>query len=132
MYAFSRTIKYVAASCVLSIFSLASFAQNYVQTNLVSDIPQPANANGTMVTIDPHLKNAWGLARGASTPWWANNAGTGTSTLYSGAGSTVPLVVTAPNVAGASSPSSPTGMVFNGTADFALAAGNPALFIFAT
>jgi len=132
MYAFSRTIKYVAASCVLSIFSLASFAQNYVQTNLVSDIPQPANANGTMVTIDPHLKNAWGLARGASTPWWANNAGTGTSTLYSGAGSTVPLVVTIPNAAGASSPSSPTGMVFNGTADFALAAGSPALFIFAT
>ncbi len=37
------TIKYVAASCMLSIFPLFSFAQNYVQTNLVSDIPQPAN-----------------------------------------------------------------------------------------
>jgi uncharacterized protein (TIGR03118 family) len=132
MIAFSGTIKFVAASCVLSIFSLSSFAQNYVQTNLVSDIPQPANANGTLVTIDQHLKNPWGLARGASSPWWANNAGTGTSTLYSGAGATVPLVVTIPNAQGASKPSSPTGMVFNGTTDFALAAGNPATFIFAT
>jgi uncharacterized protein (TIGR03118 family) len=132
MKAFSGTIKYVAASWVLSIFPLASFAQNYVQTNLVSDIPQPANVDGTMVTIDPHLKNAWGLARGASTPWWANNAGTGTSTLYTGAGGIVPLVVTIPNAGGASTPSTPTGMVFNGTSDFALAPGIPALFIFAT
>jgi len=132
MIAFSGTIKFVAASCVLSIFPLFSFAQNYVQTNLVSDIPQPANANGTLVTVDQHLKNAWGLARGASSPWWANNAGTGTSTLYAGGGSTVPLVVTVPNAKGVSRPSSPTGMVFNGTADFALAPGNPAVFIFAT
>src|SRR5258708_6479965 len=132
MIAFSGTIKYVAAICVLSIFPLSSFAQNYVQTNLVSDIPQPANSNGTQVTIDQHLKNSWGLARGASSPWWANNAGTGTFTLYTGGGSPVPLVVTIPNAAGASSPSSPRGMVLNGTADFALAAGNPATFIFAT
>jgi uncharacterized protein (TIGR03118 family) len=132
MLAFSGTIKYVAASCVLSIFSLSAFAQNYVQTNLVSDIPQPANANGTLVAIDSHLKNPWGLARGASTPWWPNNEGTGTATLYTGGGDIVPLVVTIPNAAGVPRPSSPTGMVFNGTADFALAPGNPALFIFAT
>jgi uncharacterized protein (TIGR03118 family) len=121
-----------AAAGALSIFPLASFAQNYVQTNLVSDIPQPPNANGTAVTIDAHLKNPWGLARGASTPWWANNEGTGTSTLYTGGGATVPLVVTIPNAGGVSNPSSPTGMVFNGTTDFALAPGNPAAFIFAT
>jgi uncharacterized protein (TIGR03118 family) len=129
---FTGPIKYLAASCLLSMFPLASFAQNYMQTNLVSDIPQPANANGTLVTVDPHLKNPWGLARGASTPWWPNNEGTGTATLYTGAGDVVPLVVTIPNAAGSSSLSSPTGMVFNGTTDFALAAGNPALFIFAT
>jgi len=132
MLAFPGTIKYVAASCVLSIFPLTSFAQNYVQTNLVSDIPQPANANGTLVAIDQHLKNPWGLARGASSPWWPNNEGTGTSTLYTGGGGIVPLVVTIPNAAGVSRPSSPTGMVFNGTGDFALAPGNPAVFIFAT
>ena len=133
----SKGIKCVAASCVLSILPLAAFSQNYVQTNLVSDIPQPANADGTMVTVDPHLRNPWGLARGAATPWWANNEGTGTSTLYTGGGATVPLVVTIPNAKGASAPSSPTGMVFNGSTDFAIApanagAANPALFIFAT
>ena len=122
----------LAAACACSIVSLAASAQNYVQTNLVSDIAQPANADGSAVNVDTHLKNAWGLARGASSPWWVNNAGTGTSTLYTGAGATVPLVVTVPNAAGISGPSAPTGMVFNGTADFALAPNNPAAFIFST
>ena len=132
MITISGIVKYAAASCALSIFPLASFAQNYVQTNLVSDIPQPPNANGTLVTIDPHLKNPWGLARGASSPWWVNNEGTGTSTLYTGGGAVTPLVVKIPNAAGVSNPSSPTGMVFNGSSDFELAPGNPAAFIFAT
>ena len=122
----------LAAACVLFSIPFAASAQNYVQTNLVSDITQPANADGSTVGIDANLKNAWGLSRGASSPWWVNNGGTGTSTLYSGAGATVPLVVTVPNVQGAAGPSQPTGMIFNGSADFALAAGNPAVFIFAT
>jgi uncharacterized protein (TIGR03118 family) len=112
--------------------ALATSAQNYVQTNLVSDIPQSANADGSAVTVDKHLKNAWGLARGASSPWWVNDGGTGVSTLYKGAGDTVPLVVAVPNAKGVPSPSVPTGMIFNGTADFALAPRNPATFIFAT
>ncbi len=128
----SKIGRRVGVACALSLISFAAIGQNYVQTNLVSDIAQPANSNGSMVTVDPNLKNAWGLARGASTPWWVNNAGTGTSTLYTGAGATIPLVVTVPNAKGASGPSEPTGMVFNGTSDFALATGNPALFIFAT
>ena len=40
--------------------------------------------------------------------------------------------MTIPNAKGVEGPSSPTGMIFNGTADFALAANNPAAFIFAT
>jgi uncharacterized protein (TIGR03118 family) len=132
MISYSGAMKCIAASCALSILPLAAFAQNYVQTNLVSDIPQAPNADGTSAIIDVHLKNAWGLARGAATPWWVNNNGTGTSTLYSGAGSITPLVVTVPNATGVNSPSRPTGMIFNGTADFAIAPGNPAAFIFAT
>lgn len=127
----SGTIECIAA-CALAMFPLALFAQNYVQTNLVSDIVQWPNADGSTVTIDPNLKNPWGLARGASSPWWPNNAGTGMATLYTGAGVRIPLVVTVPNASHVSSPSNPTGMVFNGTTDFALAPGNPALFIFAT
>src|SRR5258708_18819802 len=59
MNRYSGAMKCFAASCALSIFPLSSFAQNYVQTNLVSDIPQLANADGTSVSIDAHLKNAW-------------------------------------------------------------------------
>ena len=132
MLSYSRVTCILAAACSVFVFSTASFAQMYVQTNLVSDIAQPANANGTAVSVDPNLVNAWGLARSASSPWWVNNGGTGTSTLYSGAGGTVPLVVTIPNSQGVAGPSVPTGMIFNGTADFALAPNNPAAFIFAT
>src|ERR1700730_5573993 len=128
----SRALRHAAAAGVLLIIPAATFAQNYVQTNLVSDIAQPANADGSKVAVDLHLRNGWGLARGASSPWWVNNAGTGTSTLYTGAGATVPLVVTILNAKDVQGPSSPTGMVFNGTADFALAPKNPAAFIFAT
>jgi uncharacterized protein (TIGR03118 family) len=122
----------IAAGCALAILPLTTFAQNYVQTNLVSDIPQMPNADGSMVTIDPNLKNAWGLARGAASPWWVNNSGTGTSTLYTGAGATVALVVTVPNALNVTTHSNPTGMVFNGSTDFDIAPGNPAAFIFAT
>jgi uncharacterized protein (TIGR03118 family) len=61
-----------------------------------------------------------------------NNEGTGTSTLYGGAGTITPLVVTVPNAKDAKGPSGPTGMIFNGTADFNIAPKNPAMFIFAT
>src|SRR5271155_1470384 len=127
-----RAVKAFLAIGVLSLFPVTARAQHYVEENLVSNISRSANADGTTVTIDPNLKNPWGLARGASSPWWVNNEGTGTSTLYTGAGSIVPLVVTVPNAKGAMGPSSPTGIIFNGTADFALAANNPAAFIFAT
>jgi uncharacterized protein (TIGR03118 family) len=132
MRASARAVKVFAAGCVLSILPMKTFGQHYVQKNLVSDISQPDNADGSTVGIDPNLKNSWGLTRSASSPWWANNAGTGTSTLFTGAGATVGLVVTVPNAKGATGPSSPTGIIFNGTTDFALAANNPASFIFAT
>jgi uncharacterized protein (TIGR03118 family) len=129
---YTRAVQHATVGCALSMVALATSAQNYVQTNLVSDIPQPANADGSAVGVDNHLKNAWGLARGASSPWWVNDGGTGVSTLYKGAGDTVPLVVAVPNAKGVPGPSVPTGMIFNGTADFALAPRNPATFIFAT
>jgi uncharacterized protein (TIGR03118 family) len=128
----ARAVRAFLAGSVLAALPLSTLAQHYTQENLVSDIAQPDNADGTKVGIDPNLKNPWGLARGASSPWWVNNEGTATSTLYSGGGATIPLVVTVPNAAGAKGPSSPTGIIFNGTADFALAPNNPAAFIFAT
>ncbi len=85
-------------------------------TNLVEDQAGAAQ-------VDPHLVNAWGLVAGPATPWWVNNATTNTSTLYDGTGTVLPLVVSVPG--------QPTGIVFNGGSQFALASG-PALFLFAT
>jgi hypothetical protein len=133
----SKYLKCAAIACSLSIFPAAMFAQHYTQTNLVSDL---ATVDGQAVAVqDPNLKNPWGLARGASSPWWVNNEGTGTSTLYTGTGAIVasPSPVVVPNVADATAHSQPTGIIFNGTTDFQInnvpgKAPSPAAFIFAT
>jgi len=96
--------------------------QHYTRTNLVSDS-----------TTDANLVNGWGMSRGTGTPWWISDNGTGKATLYSGTGSIVPLVVTIPTGDPSKNPTgTPTGQVFNGTADFQLNNGQPAKFIFAT
>ena len=133
----SKALQLVAVGCVLSFCSIETFGQHYTQTNLVSDL---ANVDGQAVAVqDTNLKNAWGMTRSASSPWWVNNAGTGTSTLYTGAGKIVapPSPVVVPNAPGADGVSSPTGVIFNGTTDFMITnvpgkTPAPALFIFAT
>src|SRR5262249_56636829 len=70
--------------------------------------------------VDPHLVDAWGLVAGPTTPWWVDNATTNTSTLYDGTGTVLPLVVSVPG--------QPTGIVFNGGSQFALASG-PEVFL---
>src|SRR3989441_8934401 len=103
------------------------FAQHYIQTNLVSSIPDV----GTN-PLDTDLINAWGLTRSPTSPWWVADNKTGLSTIYNGASTKQALVVTIPVPMGQSSPSAPTGVVFNGTSDFQLPGGNPARFIFVT
>lgn len=103
-------------------------AQRYAQTNIVSDIPNLA------ITTDPNLKNAWGIAFGTGNPIWIADNGTGLSTLYSGDGSIIPLVVTIPAPA-ADDTSAPTGLVANFSGDFVVSNGSasgPAIFIFDT
>ena len=116
---------------VFSLFLLPSVtqAQHYKQTNLVSDIA------GKAPTVDPNLKNPWGLTRSSGTPWWVANNNSGTSTLYTGTGAIISLVVTVPPPKGspAGTLSTPTGVVFNGSpTDFLVAPGASAHFIFAT
>ena len=103
----------VAASYLaLSIFlCLPSQAQFYQQTNLASDVP------GLADNTDANLKNPWGIAFAATSPFWVANQMGGTSTLYNGSGVPAPLVVTVPG-------GNPTGVVFNSTPDFALSGGN--------
>ena len=102
-----------------------STAQKYEQKNLVSDVPKLA------VTLDPNLVNAWGIDFSGTSPVWIADNGTGLSTLYTGTGSIVPLVVTIPS--GSDNPSAPTGLVFNGTGLFSVKAhdlSGSAVFIF--
>ena len=84
---------------------------------------------GRSTNDGPELQNAWGLVHGPSTPWWVSNNAGGTSTLYTGAGVIIPLVVTIPNAPSQPAPGSPTGVMFNGSpTDFLLAPHMPAIF----
>jgi uncharacterized protein (TIGR03118 family) len=119
-----RALTFVSA-CVLAS-PAALFAQQYQKTNLVSDL-------GTLGahTIDPKLKNPWGIARGPSgNPWWVSDEKSGVSTLYNAQGTPVNvvnpgangLVVTIPPSVPPPSIGTPTGVVFNGSAnDFRVA-----------
>jgi len=101
----------------------------YQQTNLVSDL-----SSQSPQVVDPNLKNPWGMAHSATSPFWISDAGSGVSTIYTvtqtGAVTKSALVVTIPG-------GGPTGQVFNGsTTDFLIAGPNntkvPAVFIFDT
>jgi uncharacterized protein (TIGR03118 family) len=85
---------------------------NYLQTNLVSDLP------GVAAVTDPSLVNPWGLVASATSPWWVSDNGSGLSTLYTGAGSKLGLTVTIQPVPGGTVPADPTGIVFNGGTGF--------------
>jgi uncharacterized protein (TIGR03118 family) len=106
----------------LVVGSSAALADTFVQTNLVSDIP------GMAANTDPNLVDPWGVSFSPTSPIWVSDRGTGVSTLYSGAGAPVPLIVTVPS----GTPSTgPTGQVFAGGTSFKLN-GNPVNFIFDT
>jgi uncharacterized protein (TIGR03118 family) len=124
----SRRRTWYQALRLISTFVLLSpaalIAQQYQQTILVS----PSQTEGTNPP-DPNLKNPWGIARGTGTPWWVSDNVTGVSTLYDGSGAKQSLTVNIPHTAQTSA-GSPTGIVFNGSNDFAVAPGMPGLFIF--
>lgn len=121
-----RALKIVSAFVLFLPATL--IAQQYQKTNLVSDTLQEANPP------DPNLKNPWGIARSTNSPWWISDNMAGVSTLYNGSGGKVPLTVTIPHTP-QTAMGSPTGIVFNGSTDFAIpmglpGAGLPGLFIF--
>jgi uncharacterized protein (TIGR03118 family) len=115
-----KSVTYLAVILSMALAPQLTMAAHIVQHNLVSDVPGLADA------VDASLVNPWGITRGPATPWWASDNGKSVSTLYTGAGVKLGLTVAIPP-----SGSSPTGTVFNGTADFKVA-GNPSRFIFVT
>jgi uncharacterized protein (TIGR03118 family) len=125
-------VAWVAAALIIS-FSSPAAGQSYKQQNLVSDVP------GKAPTIDPNLVNPWGITFPPGGPFWISDNNAGVSTLYDANGhpfpTSSPLVVMIPPPAGGSGSGTPTGVIFNGTSDFAVSEGTasgPARFIFAT
>lgn len=100
--------------CLAPPRACADGINDYAQTNLVSDIP------GIAATTDADLVNPWGISFAPSSPFWISDNHTGLSTLYTGTGQKLGLVVTIPPPGGSpvGTTASPTGTVFNGGTSF--------------
>lgn len=120
-HSFSR---FATMACAIALISAPKLllADSFTQVNLVSNVPGLANIT------DPNLKNPWGVSFSATSPFWVSNQAGGTATLYNGAGTITPLVVSIPPGA---PPSGPTGQVFNAGPGF-LVNGTASAFIFDT
>jgi uncharacterized protein (TIGR03118 family) len=116
----------VVGLLLIRIAGVSTVQSAYEQTNLVSNIP------GLAANFDFELKNPWGIASSATSPFLVSDNGAGVSTLYNTSGTQVSLVVTIPPPAGGVGSPTPTGVVFNGNTDFEVNPGAPARFIFAT
>jgi len=98
----------------------------YKQRNIISDDIALIPAEHE----DRLLRNAWGLAASATSPWWIANNGSDSSLLFNAATNTIPsLVVAIPGGA-------PTGLVFNNSGgQFVVSSGaasGPATFLFSS
>jgi uncharacterized protein (TIGR03118 family) len=111
---FQRISVLVSVALVIALLSSAAVAQ-YKVTRLTS------NQKGVAPNQDKQLVNAWGLARGAGSPWWVSDNVTGLSSLYNAQGVLQFLgpfpAVTIPWAAG-QTVGSPSGIVFNGNGGF--------------
>jgi len=108
--------------------SMLSASTFYVQTNLVSDNALP----GTRT--DANLVNGWGIAHGATGPWWVSAAERGLSIAYDGTGAPAAPNVAIPPVPGETE-SNPTGVAANDSKAFTISAGGksaPSLYVFVT
>jgi len=123
-----RSVIFLTAISILGAVPVGAGQNTYIQRNLVSSIAGAADRQET------RLVNAWGIDRSATGPWWVNAADSGLSFVYDAAGKSFPAA--SPLVVAVNKPdgsaSSPTGIVFNGTQEFALAPGMRAVFIFVT
>jgi uncharacterized protein (TIGR03118 family) len=108
----------------------------FSQSNLVSD-DKPGHLNAQIQ--DANLINPWGVAFGATGPFWVNNNNSGTATIYNvdpmtdatTAGSLVVTIAVPQAVSGVTT-AAPTGIVFNTDAHGFMLNGSPATFIMDT
>jgi len=125
-----RILRLFNAAALCASVAASAMAQSganaYYQHNLVADTA------GVADFTDANLVNPWGIATSATSPFWVNDAGTGLSTVYSSNGTVSATKVAVPPSAVGKAPSVATGIVFNGTGGFAVAAGHNPNFIFCT
>jgi uncharacterized protein (TIGR03118 family) len=123
-----RTIGVAAAGVLVAVAAAATAAQGRQGAGIYAVHALVSDSGASTAATDASLVNAWGLSAGPTTPWWAANNGTNTSTLYSGTGAKIALTVAVPGA--------PTGTVFNGSAaDFVVSENGKsgaARFLFAT
>jgi len=93
----------------------------FKQVNLVAD--SVSFGAGAPATLAPQLLNAWGLAANPNEIIWVSANHTGLSFVFDTTGK-AKLIVTIPSIVDGQ-PGAPSGMVYNGTADFG---GNKFLF----
>ena len=125
----ARGLRAIRSVLLALLLVPAASAQHFIRTDLTTD---SSTVSATAANIDPHLMNAWGLARGTGTFWWVADNATGLATTYDPAGVPQSIVVTIPLPPGQNGHSAPTGAVFNFTTAFELAPGKPAIFLFVT
>ncbi len=124
-----NTILALAASQIaIATPALSAYFQ---QTNLVTDDQAALASLGFTPAsfVDTNLINPWGMSFGTGGPFWISNQGTSTSTLHTGTGAPVSLIVTIPQ--GEGMPTGPTGQVFAGGKGFNLSNGSEGIFFFA-
>ncbi len=131
MKSFVRCLVALVACCALApVFSGVAVAQSshtssyYTSTNLVSNLAKKATYKDTL------LQNPWGLAYAPGEAFWVSDEANGWSTLYSATGAPQSLQVVVPP-ASAGWSGTPTGLVYNGSTEFAIDSWTSA-FLFAT
>src|SRR5579864_262053 len=136
---FRGTFLVVSLAAGLLSFAAVRTDDDFVQTNLVSDI------SGLAKVTDSSLLNPWGVSHSSTSPFWVSNQGSNTATLYSVtvvAGVTTVSKVNINPPAGdvlipiaGKGPQGPTGQVSNSNASSFLVEnggdGSSAHFIFA-
>jgi uncharacterized protein (TIGR03118 family) len=99
---------------------------SYQQVNLVAD-----TAGFGAARIDTNLLNAWGIAIGPTGAFWISANHSGSTLIYNNSGIQVLDPINVPlesNLNGAS----PTGVIYNNTADFIIPGKGASVFIYAT
>lgn len=120
---FTRNLTLTAAlGLILMLGSSMALAQ-YSLTVLDS------NRSGIGMHTDPLLVNGWGMAYAPTGPFWLSDEGDGWSTTYDGNGNPQSIQVVVPGANGGAG--SPTGIVYNPTANFQIDSW-PSAFMFCT